>query len=449
MELKIRKKQISISLWLNGENGNIILAPGLPQYIDKYHPFVRQAERLGLNLFVPKYIGTHESGGEFSLKNSVKTINDTIRLVESGNAIELYAKKRVNWKTKKTVLLGFSYGALPSVLASGDVQRMMICPFLFPDFHVGAGCAGENIVKTLKFLETAYKNIYRINTKYFLRELANLKINSKKERMVFIFGEEDESIPMAEVNKIKQYYKNSDIAFKKGGHSLSIDDNLMIKSCGIKKNYYSVSDFINYTKKLASYNLDKLNSGNFSLRLSKNTFAIKPSGLNYEELTLENISVVNLDGEHLSGLKPSSDLMVHLSIYKKRGDINCIIHTHSHYATVMSSLNANLSVLSTLQADYFGGDIPCIKFINHRKHNIADKILKSKNEVFLLEKHGTFIIDELPEDAIKKTYILEEVAKINFNLKLLKKIKKIKKSDISILNKYYYTKYGNKFGHGR
>lgn len=235
MELRIKNRQTLISLWLNGNNGNIILASGLPQYIDKYHPFVKQAERLGLNLFVPKYMGTYESEGGFSLKNSIRTIDETIKLVKSGGAYELYAKKRVSWSADNTTLFGFSYGALPSLLQREEIRKIMVCPFLFPRLHMSEGCAGENIVKTLEFLKIAYKNIYRINLKYFLKELANLKIHNTTEKMTFLYGKDDSSIPITEIDKIKQYYKNSDVILKNGGHSINVDDNTMIRLCNVKK----------------------------------------------------------------------------------------------------------------------------------------------------------------------------------------------------------------------
>lgn len=447
MELRIKEQGVMISLWLNdpnGEKGSIVLAPGLPQYIDKYHPLVKQAERLGLNLFVIKYRGSHESDGYFSLKESIKTIEISLKLINKGEARDLYANQEIRWDTKNIILLGFSYGALPSVLQKGKIEkRILICPFIFPQFHVGKKCIGENIAKTLDFLEEAYKNIYRIDSKKFLTELASLKIFPKKERMTIVFGKDDKSIPFKEVEKIEKYYKNSDIILKEGGHSIIINDEIMAKICNIEKKYYSINDFINFTKVIAKHELDKLSSGNFSLRLSENTFVIKPTGLAYNKLTLENISIVDFEGRCLSGLKPSSDLKIHLSIYKSREDINCIIHTHSHYATVMSALSEPLYAVSTLQADYFGGNIPCLKYINHRKYNIAENVLKSKKESFLLEKHGTLLIGKVPENVINKAIILEEVAKLNYNLKLIKKIKALKNQDIKILNKYYREEYGN------
>ena len=224
-----------ISAWLNGGDGSIILAPGLPQYIDKYHPLVKQAEKLGVNLFIPKYSGTYESNGEFSLKNSIKTLEQVIKLIKKGTAKELYANKEIKWKTNNINLIGFSFGALPSVLQKIKIKKtILVCPFIFSEFHLGRKCLGEDVSKTFSFLERAYTNLYRINSKNLLKELANIKVSCKKERLIFIFGQEDSVIPKEEGHKIKECFPNSKIFFKEGGHSVMIEDSLISSLCDLK-----------------------------------------------------------------------------------------------------------------------------------------------------------------------------------------------------------------------
>src|SRR3989344_8664539 len=208
---------------------------------------------------------------------------------------------------------------------------------------------------------------------------------------------------------------------------------------------YEPLDFIEYMNELAKHKLDKLSCGNISLRLSNNLIAIKPTGMSYNEVNIENVSIVNISGKHLFGEKPSSDLDFHLQIYNNKPEINCIIHTHSHYASVMSCLKKPLKILTTLQADYFGKDIWCMPYKNHRTGSISEKIIKSGNKVVLLERHGTLILDEKPEKAIKNAVILEEIAKLNYHIEMIEsKVKKIKDKDIGALNKYYQNAYAIK-----
>lgn len=208
---------------------------------------------------------------------------------------------------------------------------------------------------------------------------------------------------------------------------------------------YSTLDLLNYVKELKKHNLDILSSGNISLRLDANHIAIKPTGLNYDDLTLEDISVVDLQGNLILGLKASSDLDIHLKIFSERKDINCIIHTHSHYATVMSCLNLSLKVLTTLHADYFGKEILCMRYINHRKSNLGVKFIELHTNVCLLERHGTLIVDADPKKAIKSAVVIEEISKLNFHImQLQRKISPMLEEDICSLNEYYATTYGNK-----
>ncbi len=201
--------------------------------------------------------------------------------------------------------------------------------------------------------------------------------------------------------------------------------------------------FLNLIRQLDGYDLEFLSSGNMSIRLGEDLFAITPSGIPYDQLTEEDVSIVNSKGELLEGLKPSSDLGFHLTIYKKREDVSSIIHSHSHYAVVMSALGKPLRVLSTLHADYFGQNIPCMRYVNHRTGDVGEEFIALKTNQALLKFHGTIIVDSDPGRVIKKTVALEEVARINFHINLLgKKITSLSNTDIGQLSSYYTKQYG-------
>ena len=86
---------------------------------------------------------------------------------------------------------------------------------------------------------------------------------------------------------------------------------------------------------------------------------IKPSGVDLNAITEEDISVVDLtSGTHLSGKKPSSDTPTHLEIYRGFPDIGGIVHTHSLYATVWAQAGKPIPCLGTTHADYWKGMIP-------------------------------------------------------------------------------------------
>ena len=93
---------------------------------------------------------------------------------------------------------------------------------------------------------------------------------------------------------------------------------------------------------------------------------IKPSGIAYEELTSQNMVLVDRNGSVLEGdLQPSSDTMTHLELYKQYPSIGSIVHTHSPWATIWAQMGRGIPPLGTTHADDFYGEIPCISFFRY------------------------------------------------------------------------------------
>ena len=96
--------------------------------------------------------------------------------------------------------------------------------------------------------------------------------------------------------------------------------------------------------------------------------AIKPSGVAYEDLSPENMVLVDLDGNVVQGdLKPSSDTATHLALYRAFKDIGGIVHTHSSYATSWAQAGAAIPAFGTTHADYFYGNIPCARALTEQE----------------------------------------------------------------------------------
>ena len=103
--------------------------------------------------------------------------------------------------------------------------------------------------------------------------------------------------------------------------------------------------------------------GNVSEIDRKNDFVvIKPSGVNYEGMSPEDMVVVDLDGNVVEGKwKPSSDTPTHLVLYKAFPECGGIVHTHSRWATSFAQAGVGVTPLGTTQGDYFYGEIPCTR----------------------------------------------------------------------------------------
>ena len=91
---------------------------------------------------------------------------------------------------------------------------------------------------------------------------------------------------------------------------------------------------------------------------------IKPSGVPYDELKLEDLVVLDLDGNKVEGeLNPSSDTPTHLVLYRAFEELGGIVHTHSTYATSWAQAGKGLPAYGTTHADYFYGEVPCTRLM--------------------------------------------------------------------------------------
>ncbi|MDR2163686.1 MAG: L-ribulose-5-phosphate 4-epimerase AraD [Clostridiales Family XIII bacterium] len=153
--------------------------------------------------------------------------------------------------------------------------------------------------------------------------------------------------------------------------------------------------------------------------------AIKPSGVEYDGLTPGILPVLRLeDGEQVSGdLKPSSDALTHLELYRSFPDIGGVAHTHSRWATIFAQAHAAIPPLGTTHADYFYGEVPCTRPLTDAEISgdyevetgkvIAetfDEIDPESTPATLVAGHGPFTWGKDAAQAVMSAAILEEVA---------------------------------------
>ena len=114
---------------------------------------------------------------------------------------------------------------------------------------------------------------------------------------------------------------------------------------------------------LPKYDLVTFTWGNVSgIDRESGLVVIKPSGVSYDGMGLEDMVVVDLDGKVVEGKwKPSSDTPTHVALYKAFPNIGGVVHTHSRWATTFAQAGVDIPAMGTTQADYFYGDIPCTR----------------------------------------------------------------------------------------
>ncbi|MBC7421861.1 MAG: L-ribulose-5-phosphate 4-epimerase [Ferruginibacter sp.] len=185
-------------------------------------------------------------------------------------------------------------------------------------------------------------------------------------------------------------------------------------------------------------------------------FAIKPSGVPYEELVPEKMVIVDFDGKTVEGsLRPSSDTQTHAVLYKHWPNIGGIVHTHSTYATAWAQSLRSIPIFGTTHADHNTVDIPCAPPMSDEMiqgnyeyetgfqimNELKEKGLSYEEiEMILVGNHAPFTWGKTPEKAVYNSAVLEAIAqmallteRINPNAPRLKD---------ALIKKHYERKHG-------
>lgn len=196
---------------------------------------------------------------------------------------------------------------------------------------------------------------------------------------------------------------------------------------------------------------------------SREYMVIKPSGVNYDEMKIDDMVVVSLEtGKVVEGnLNPSSDTATHIELYNKFNDIKGVVHTHSRYATIWAQAGKDIPPLGTTHADYFYGNIPCTREMTEKEikgdyeletGKVIVETFKDKNPLYvpgvLVHSHGPFTWGKSPYDAVYNAIVLEEVANMAMHTKLLSE-KDFKTMSSVLEEKHFLRKHGKNAYYGQ
>ncbi|MDO8587176.1 MAG: L-ribulose-5-phosphate 4-epimerase [Armatimonadota bacterium] len=199
-------------------------------------------------------------------------------------------------------------------------------------------------------------------------------------------------------------------------------------------------------RELPNRRLVSWTSGNVSGRDPETNYAVvKPSGVTFEDLTPEQMVVVDLNGNKVEGgLKPSVDSPTHLYIYRHRPDVHAVVHTHSNYATSFAALGEPIPAVLTAIADEFGGPIPCGPYCQIGEEEIGQAVVEhiGNSIAILLQSHGVFTIGPTPIAALKAAVMVEDVAKTVYLAMLRGKPLEIPPEEVARGHRRYVEKYG-------
>ena len=192
-------------------------------------------------------------------------------------------------------------------------------------------------------------------------------------------------------------------------------------------------------------------------------FAIKPSGVDYDIMKVDDMVLLDLEGKKLEGkYKPSSDTPTHIELYKAFPEIGAIVHTHSSYATSWAQARKDIPAFGTTHADYFYGDIPCARALtkeeieNEYEKNTGLVIIETLKERninpmdipgIIIASHGPFAWGKDAKHAVYNSVVLEELSKMAYRtIQINPNIKSVEKY---LLDKHYFRKHGKNAYYGQ
>ena len=213
---------------------------------------------------------------------------------------------------------------------------------------------------------------------------------------------------------------------------------------------------------LPAYGLVTFTWGNVSgIDRKRGLVVIKPSGVDYDGMTPDDMVVVDLDGNVVEGRwKPSSDTPTHVALYKAFPNIGGVVHTHSRWATSFAQAGMGIPAMGTTQGDYFYGDIPCTRAMTPEE--IAGEYeLETGNVIIetfaerdpdaipgvLVFSHGPFCWGTDPANAVHNAVVLEEVAFMDFHALTLNPGHRGMQQEL--LDKHYLRKHGENAYYGQ
>ena len=208
---------------------------------------------------------------------------------------------------------------------------------------------------------------------------------------------------------------------------------------------------------LPKYGLITFTWGNVSeIDRESGLVVIKPSGVDYDKMTPDDMVVVDLDGKVVEGkLRPSSDTPTHVELYKAWDKIGGVVHTHSPFATSWAQAGRSIPCYGTTHADYYYGDVPCLRCLTAEEieeayeentgHLIVNEFARLKRDyeavpAVLCKNHGPFTWGKDGVEAVHSAVVLEGVAKMALRAETINP--RVEPAPQELQDKHYYRKHG-------
>ena len=203
-------------------------------------------------------------------------------------------------------------------------------------------------------------------------------------------------------------------------------------------------EIISAAKKMAGQNMLPGSWGNISVRVDEETFAVTPSGHGYDNLMPQDIVIVDAAGNTLDGtLIPSSELPLHLAIYKAQPDAEAVVHTHSIYASACAAARRDIPPLIEDMVQIMGGPVHCAEYALPGTDELAQNVINAMGgkRAALMANHGVACWGTTLDEAMMVAGIVEKAAQLYCITQSIGGAVLLPQSDIDAMHGFYEAHY--------
>jgi len=193
-------------------------------------------------------------------------------------------------------------------------------------------------------------------------------------------------------------------------------------------------------RRLYKRSLTTTSGGNISLRLSNDIILITPSATDKGRMKWKEVAIMNIFGENFTpDLKPSIETAMHLAIYKKKADIQAIVHAHPVFASLFTAIKSKINTDLTAEAKAILGDPLFVRYAVMGSAALAEVAAESilKCDILLLENHGILTVGSNLLQAFDKIEVLENAAKMTLMTEMTGKKRPLDKIRIMELERLF------------
>jgi len=209
----------------------------------------------------------------------------------------------------------------------------------------------------------------------------------------------------------------------------------------IKNKYKSErKEVARFMRRLYKHGLTTTSGGNISLRLTDDLILITPSATDKGRMKWKEVGIVTILGENLTpDLKPSIETAMHLAIYKRKKEVQAIVHAHPIFSSLFTAIKAKINTNLTAEAKAILGDPLLVRYAIMGSNALAEVAAESvvNSDILLLENHGILTTGSNLLQAYDKIEVLENAAKMTLMTEMTGKKRPLDKARILELERLF------------